>query len=290
MTHSTSSANLKDPAIFGRLSGDQDTIDLDGLAFGVFLNESVTSTSEMPTSHASATVPRLIPWSVEIDALYLLPPPRALQGTVERTQHSHHISVPYPLQEPKVIPLSATTIPAPQTLQLATSADLPITPTTIAPVDLAAPVIPVSPIVPIIVPVAPTVISIEPAPQQPVTPVSIQVSADIQKQITWHAKTRILRYLLTSHAMAGSDVQKRAVVDPAIAESIPLVSGMNVRVLNPTTSNQRQQLTGTWTSTFSNLVKLVRICVPFGFNIYPPVDSNILPDEFRAQCHTCIDQ
>ncbi|KAG2351835.1 hypothetical protein BDR07DRAFT_1385236 [Suillus spraguei] len=197
----------RDPATFGGVSGDQDTIDLDGLAFGVFLDESVTSTSKMPTS-AGNTVPRLIPRSAEINALYPLPPPWALQGTVKRTQRSHHTSVPYPLPEPKVIPLSATTIPAPQTLQLMTSADFPVTPTTIAPIALAAPVVPVAPIIP----VAPIAISIEPALQQLVEP-----------------------------------------------------------------------LTGTWTFIFTNLVKLVWTCVPFGFDIYPPVDSNILPDDFRMR-------
>ncbi|KAG1891601.1 uncharacterized protein F5891DRAFT_1197654 [Suillus fuscotomentosus] len=83
--------------------------------------------------------------------------------------------------------------------------------------------------------------------------------------------------------MAGSDVQKREVIDLAIAESTPLMNGMNIRVSNPMTSSQRQQLIGTWTSIFSNLVKVVRTCLPFAFNIYPPVDSNILPDEFRRR-------
>ncbi|KAG2053927.1 hypothetical protein BDR06DRAFT_971999 [Suillus hirtellus] len=177
-------------------SGGRDTIDFDGLAFGAFLEESGAKTSGTSTSHASTTAPMLISWLAEINALYPLPPPRALQGTIERTQCSHQIPVPYPLPEPKVMPLSMTTTLTPQTLQHVTSVDVPITPTIIALTDLAAPIVPVTPIV----------ISIDPAPQQLSTPVSIWVSADIQKQITW---------------------TKREVIDLTIAESTPLMNGMN---------------------------------------------------------------
>ncbi|KAG1902407.1 uncharacterized protein F5891DRAFT_1186518 [Suillus fuscotomentosus] len=269
----SSSSSYRGSALFCGVSGDQDTIDFDGLAFGTFLEESGANTSGTSTSHAGTTAPTLIPRSVEIDTLYPLPPPRALQGTVERTQHSCWIPAPYPLPEPKVMPLSTTTTSTPQTLQHATSVDVPVTLTIIAPTDLTAPIVPVTPIV----------ISIDPAPQQLSAPVSIWVSADVQKQIMQTAKTRLIQYLLTLHAMAGSDVQKREVIDLAIAESIPLMNGMNIRVSNPTTSSQRQQLIGTWTSIFSSLIKVVRTCLPFAFNIYPPVDSNILPDEFRRR-------
>ncbi|KAG1851216.1 hypothetical protein C8R48DRAFT_777912 [Suillus tomentosus] len=267
----SSSSSYRGSALFGGVSGDQDTIDFDGLAFGAFLEESGANTSGTSTSHAGTTAPTLIPRSAEIDALYPFPPPRALQGTIERTQCSRRIPAPYPLPEPKVMPLSTTTTSTPQTLQHATSVDVPVTPTIIAPTNLAAPIVPVTPIV----------ISINPAPQQLSAPISIRVSADVQKQITRTAKTRLIRYLLTLHAMAGSDMQKREVIDLAIAESTPSMNGMNIRVSNPTTSSQRQQLIGTWTSIFSNLVKVVQTCLPFAFNIYPPVDSNILPDEFR---------
>lgn len=115
------------------------------------------------------------------------------------------------------MPLSTTTTSTPQTLQHATSVDFPVTPTIITPTDLAAPVVPVTP----------TVISIDPAPQQISAPVSIRVSADVQKQITQTAKTQLIQYMLTLHAMAGSDMQKREVIDLAIAESTPSVNGMN---------------------------------------------------------------
>ncbi|KAG1891600.1 uncharacterized protein F5891DRAFT_1197653 [Suillus fuscotomentosus] len=143
----SSSLSYRGSALFGRVSGDQDTIDFDGLAFSAFLEESGANTSGASTSHAGTTAPTLIPWSAEIDALYPLPPPRALQGTVKRTQHSCRIPAPYPLLEPKVMPLSTTTTSTPQTLQHATSVDVPITPTIIAPTDLAAPIVPVTPIV-----------------------------------------------------------------------------------------------------------------------------------------------
>ncbi|KAG2119698.1 uncharacterized protein F5147DRAFT_647595 [Suillus discolor] len=268
----SSSSSYRGSALFGGVSGDQDTIDFDALAFGTFLEESGANASGTSTSHASTTASRLIPRSAEIDALYPLPPPQALQGTVERTQRSCRIPAPYPLPEPKVIPLSTTTTSTPQTLQHTTSVDFPVTPTIIAPTDLAAPIVTVSPIVP----VAPIVISIDPAPQQLSAPVSIQVSADVQKQITQTAKTQLIRYLLTLHAMAGSDMQK---VD-SIGEWHEYSA---VHVSNPMTSSQRQQLIGTWTSIFSNLIKDVWTCLPFAFDIYPPVDSNILPDEFQRR-------
>ncbi|KAG2045555.1 hypothetical protein BDR06DRAFT_1054844 [Suillus hirtellus] len=98
-----SSSSLRDPAIFGSVSGDHDTIDFDGLTFSVFLDESAANTSRMLASHASTTVPRLIPRSAEIDVLYPLPHPQILQGTVKRTQYSHHTSAPYSL--PIVTPI-----------------------------------------------------------------------------------------------------------------------------------------------------------------------------------------
>ncbi|KAG2127503.1 hypothetical protein DEU56DRAFT_915716 [Suillus clintonianus] len=264
------------PVNFGEVSADEDGFNLDRNAFGAY-----ASTSGPSTSHAGASVPALILRSEEIDVLYPLPPPRALQGTrhiLHRNTNSRH-SRAIATIDPQMLQLCANLPTAPAT----STHTEQVTHTTSA--DSVAPAVSVTPAVSVapVVSIAPIVISIEPAPQQPVAPVTIWVSSDVQKQITVRAKTKLVQYWLTLHAMAGSDAQKRAVVNLAIADAIPGIIGMHVHVSNPTTANQRQQLMGAWTTMFTNLVKLVRVCALFGFDIYPPQGSNVVPDEFRRR-------
>jgi hypothetical protein len=156
------------------------------IEFQEFLDGYAASTSGTQTSPASIALPTLIPRSAEIDAIYQLPPPRALQGTVERTPRSRQTVGPYPLPDYSII-----------------------SPTTLA------------------VPATPKVVSIDPAPQLPIAPTSIRVSPQVQKQIVQYAKGRLMRFFLTSHAITGCDREKQAIIDLAIAESIPSMVGMN---------------------------------------------------------------
>ncbi|KAG0695104.1 hypothetical protein DFH29DRAFT_1005743 [Suillus ampliporus] len=113
-----------------------------------------------------------------------------------------------------------------QTLQLMTNADPPTTPAAAAhtdPVTHTTPIILDAPIVP----VTPIVISIDPSPQQPIAPVIIQVSSETQWLITRCANAKLVQFWLTLHAMAGSDAQKRAVIDLAITDTIPGIIGMH---------------------------------------------------------------
>ncbi|KAG2153821.1 hypothetical protein DEU56DRAFT_907301 [Suillus clintonianus] len=264
------------PANFGEVSADEDGFNLDRNAFGAY-----ASTSGPSTSHAGASVPALIPRDRrENAALTTHLSAISYTGTQFTAQQSSIATI-----DPQMLQLRANPPTAPATSAHAeqvthtTSADSVAPAISVTPAVSVAPIDPFSPVVSI----APIMISIEPAPQQPVAPVTIRVSSDVQKQITVRAKTKLVQYWLTLHAMAGSDAQKRAVVNLAIADAIPGIIGMHVHVSNPTMANQRQQLMGAWTTMFTNLVKLVWVCAPFSFDIYPPQGSNVVPDELRRR-------
>ncbi|KAG1731875.1 hypothetical protein EDD22DRAFT_852822 [Suillus occidentalis] len=80
--------------------------------------------------------------------------------------------------------------------------------------------------------------------------------------------------------MAGTDDLGTALVSVAILE-VASIPGINTTI--KTTTNQQQQIMMTWNNVFRKLLAIVRSCLALGYNLYPPVGSNITPEQFRGR-------
>ncbi|KAG1772878.1 hypothetical protein EV702DRAFT_1201346 [Suillus placidus] len=108
-------------------------------------------------------------------------------------------------------------------------------------------------------------------------PVVIDVRPKVRKQIVIRAKKRIMRFILTTSAMAGTDNERVTLVSLAISEATSML-GMNVTI--KTTSSQHQQVMVAWNNTFRKLLVMVWSCLGLGYSFYPLLDSNLTPVEF----------
>ncbi|KAG1866754.1 hypothetical protein F4604DRAFT_1928050 [Suillus subluteus] len=253
-----------------------------------------SSTSELLDTGDS--IHPLIPHSAQLDSFYNPPVPQLLAELSQRPERYRRprTSVTlYFIPESRLFwpPEPTTTTVALVTMQPAMAPT--ITPAISQSMPVMAPTISqsmpamtptTSQSMPITIPAAATSQSMSttiPTAVQPTAPapVIINVRPNVRKQIVDHTKRRIVRFILTTSAMAGTDDERAGLVSLVISEATSM-PGMNVTIRM--TSNQRQQVMVAWNNTFWKLLVMVQSCLALGYIFYPPLDSNLTLVEFRG--------
>ncbi|KAG1847681.1 hypothetical protein DFJ58DRAFT_730094 [Suillus subalutaceus] len=215
------------------------------------------SSSTSKLLDAGDSIHPLIPRSAQLNSFYNPPVPQLL---AESSQHPERYRRPRTSVTPYFIPESRVfRPPEPTTTTVALVTMQPAMAPTMAPTisqSMPAMTPTTSQSMPITIPAATTSQSMSttiPTAVQPTAPapVVINVRPDVRKQIVDRAKRRIVRFILTTSAMAGTDDERARLVSLAISEATSM-PGMNVTIR--TTSSQRQQVMVAWNNTFRKLL------------------------------------
>ncbi|KAG1863431.1 hypothetical protein C8R48DRAFT_773469 [Suillus tomentosus] len=248
-----------------------------------------SSTNDPSTSSTVDSIQPLIPSSAQFDTFYPLPFPQSFVGSSQRSERHRRArtssTMPYFIPGPRAVPPPEPTMAAlgpvqpavtvPHTTHTAHLAPAP-PPEPMAMQPAIMPVMPVEPVT------SQSTSNTVPAAMQPAGPgpIILDVTPQVKKQIVERAKRRIVRFILTANAMAGTDDTGVALVSVAISEAAS-IPGLNATI--KTTSSQRQQIMVAWNNVFRKLLAIVRSCLALGYNLYPPVGSNVAPDQFRGR-------
>ncbi|KAG1893406.1 uncharacterized protein F5891DRAFT_1196451 [Suillus fuscotomentosus] len=233
-----------------------------------------SSTNDPSTSSTVDSIQPLIPSSAQFDTFYPLPFPQSFVGSSQRSERHRHArtssTMPYFIPGPRAVPPPEPTMAALGPVQPAVTV-----PHTTHTAHLA-PVLPPEPMAmqPAIMPVMPvepvtsqSTSNTVPAAMQPAGPgpIILDVTPQVKKQIVEQEFT---------------DDTGAALVSVAISEAAS-IPGLNATI--KTTSSQRQQIMVAWNNIFRKLLAIVRSCLALGYNLYPPVGSNVAPDQFRGR-------